>query len=221
MSNYLFRKATINDITFLARIIIEAEKSNSDKLSYSTLCNLSEETVERLIINMFKEEVDKCEFSVSSFLVVESNGQLVGGFGGWIESFGDELPSKILKSNLIVFTFSRESISFLNTKSYIIKDILIEREPMTLQLEYLFVSKEHRGRKITDHLIELHIKNALTELPHLKKIQVQVFKNNLGAIKAYENNGFKITKSFKSNEIEILNYLPFGEKYLMEKTIIN
>ena len=79
----------------------------------------------------------------------------------------------------------------------------------------------------TVELMENHLADPLTlsqlaDLVGICERQMnRVFKNNLGAIKAYENNGFKITKSFKSNEIEILNYLPFGEKYLMEKTIIN
>ena len=90
---------------------------------------------------------------------------------------------------------------------------------MTLQLEYLFLERSHRGRKITDKLIKLHIRNALIKNPNLKKVHVQVFKNNIGALKAYEKSGFKILKSYKSNENEILNYLPFGEKYLMEKKL--
>ena len=217
--NYLFRKASKKDIPFLAKIIIEAEKSNSEKLSYSSLCNLSEQSVKELIIKMLNQEVDQCEFSINSFIVAEFGGKLIGGFGGWIESFEGALPSKILKSNLILRTFSRRSIELLKERSHILKDILIDRKPKTLQLEYLFLESSHRGRKITDQLIKLHIMNALKKSSNLKKIHVQVYKNNIGALKAYEKSGFKILKSYKSNENEILNYLPFGEKYLMEKKL--
>ena len=103
-SNYSFRKASKKDITFLAKIIIEAEKSNSEKLSFSTLCNLSEQSVKELIIEMLKQEVDQCEVSVNSCIIVEFEGKPVGGFGGWIEGFEGALPSKILKSNLILST---------------------------------------------------------------------------------------------------------------------
>ncbi len=217
--NYLFRKASKNDIPFLAKIIIQAEKSNSEKLSYSSLCNLSEQSVKELIIKMLNEEVNQCEFSVNSFIVVEFEGKLIGGFGGWIEGYEDSLPSKILKSNLILKTFSRRSIEFLQEKSNLLKDILIDRKAMTLQLEYLYIENCHRGRNITDQLIKLHTRNAKNKYPNLKKIHVQVFKNNIGAIKAYEKSGFKILKSYKSNENDILNFLPFGEKCLMEKKI--
>ena len=96
---------------------------------------------------MLKQEVDQCEFSVNSFIIVEFEGKPVGGFGGWIEGFEGALPSKILKSNLILSTFSRKSIEFLKEKSHLLKDILIDRKPMTLQLEYLFLESSHRGRK--------------------------------------------------------------------------
>ncbi len=219
MIKYNFRRARKKDIPFLAEIVIEAEKSNSNKLSYSTLFNISQKTAYKWIIKMFEAEIDYCEFSVSSFLVVEADGQLIGGFGGWIESFSDNIPSKILKSNLILSTFSNKSIVYLKNKSQTIRNIIIEREAMTLQLEYLFICEEHRGKNITDKLINIHINNEKRKLPDLKKVQVQVFKNNIGAIKTYKKNGFKVKKSYKSNSKEILNYLPFGEKYLMEKHI--
>ena len=46
-----------------------------------------------------------------------------------------------------------------------------------------------------------------------------MFKNNIAAIKTYKKNGFKVKKSYRSNSKEILNYLPYEEKYLMEKNI--
>ena len=219
--NYSFRKASKKDIPYLAKIIIEAEKSNSEKLSYSSLCNLSEQSVKELIIEMLKQEVDQCEFSVNSFIVVEFEGKPVGGFGGWIEGFEGALPSKILKSNLILSTFSRKSLKFLKERSHLLKDILIDRKPMTLQLEYLFLECSHRGRKITDQLIKLHITNALKKSSNLKKVHVQVYKNNIGAVKAYKKSGFKVLKLYKCNDNEILNYLPFKEKYLMQKKLKN
>ena len=46
---------------------MEAEKSNSNKLSYSTLFNISQKTAYEMIIKMFGEaDIDYCEFSVSS-----------------------------------------------------------------------------------------------------------------------------------------------------------
>ncbi|HEY5122179.1 MAG TPA: GNAT family N-acetyltransferase [Ignavibacteria bacterium] len=217
MNEYLIRKATKNDLPFLADAVIAAEKGISDKLNYSTLFNLSEKEVKDLIIAMFEEEVDGCEFSVSSYLVTEYNGEPVATFGAWIECFKGCMPSKILKSNLINYTFGKESIEFLKTKSHIVKDIMTERDPLTLQFEYLFVSESHRGKKLAHDLIEKLEENAISIYPALKKGQFQLFKNNVRIISLFGKHGYKVVKSYKSNNIEIFNYLPSDEKYIMEK----
>ncbi|HLP65536.1 GNAT family N-acetyltransferase [Flavobacterium sp.] len=216
---YSIRKATTDDLVFLAEVIIEAEKSGTDKLSLSTLFNVTESKVKEYIISMLDEEIDGCEFSVSSFLIIEYDKKPVAAFGGWIEGFEDEMSSSILKSNLINYTFDRESIQFLKSKAHLLKNILIDREDKSLQLEYLYVANEHRGKKLSNTLIEQHILNAKLLFPELKKVQVQVFKNNIGAIKTYQNSGFSIAKLFKADSAELLDYLPFDEKYLMEKTL--
>jgi len=218
MNDYLMRKAIKSDIPFLADVVIAAEKGITDKLNYSTLFNLSEKKVKEFIISMFEEEVDGCEFSLSSYLVAEYNGAPVAAFSSWIECFEGELPSKILKSNLISYTFGKESIEFLKTKSHIIEDIYIEREPLTLQFEYLFVSDSHRGKGLPDEFINEHEKNARLIYPALEKAQGQLFKNNERILKLFKKHGYKIVESYKSRNNEILNYLPFNEKYKIEKT---
>lgn len=218
MEDYTFRKANEHDIPFLAELIIAAEKSNTNKLSYATLFNLTEAEVKQLIENMLKEEIDSCEFSLSSFLIAEYNKEPIAGFSAWIEAFENNKPSSLLKANLINFTFSKEGKQFLKTKAHLVQDLLINREPLTLQFEYLFVLEKHRSKGISGTLIKKLTDNYLSIFPSLKKAQVQVFSNNIGAIKVYKKNGFQIGKSYKSHNIETLDYLPFNEKYLMEKT---
>ncbi len=219
MEYYTFRHAVNNDIPFLTEVIIEAEKSNSDKLSLSTLFNTPEEKVRDYIGSMLAEDIDGCEFSISSFIIAEYDNSAVGAFGAWIEAFNQSPASGILKSNLIGFTFERESIEYLKAKSYLLKPLVVKRESMSLQLEYLYVSEKHRGKKIADRLIQLLIENGKKTCPSINKVQVQVFKNNRPAVGLYQRNGFVIAESYKCDDPEILNYLPFDEKYLMEKKI--
>jgi hypothetical protein len=219
MNEYLIRKATAKDHSFLADTVIAAEKGMSDKLSYSTLFNLPEAEVKQLIISMFDEEIDGCEFSTSSFLVVEYQGQPVAALGGWIECFDGEQPSKILKSNLISYTFSKESIEFLKTRSHLVKDILIERQPMSLQYEYLYVCKDHLGKDLDKALVKKHEENALMVYPEVEKSQTQLFKNNLFSIKSLLKQGFQVAHIYKADNKEIIDYLPSAEKYLLEKKI--
>jgi len=219
MNEYLIRNATQKDIPFLADAVIAAEKGNSDKLSFSTLFNLPEEKVKDLLVAMFEEEIDGCEFSLSSFLVAEYNGEVIAASGAWIEAFEGSMPSQILKSNLISYIFEKESIEFLKTKSHIIKDILIEREPMTLQFEYLYVINQHMGKGIEVKLVSKQEENALAKSPSLQRAQCQVYKNNIFAVKIALKQGYKIVKSYKSDKQDIFDYLPFNEKIIMEKLL--
>lgn len=219
MNEYLIRKARVSDIPFLADVIIAAEKGMSDRLSFSTLFNLPENKVRELIISMLEEEVDGTELSLSSFIVTEYHGEPISGSGAWIESLGGNLPSKILKSNLISYTFEKESIDFLQTKAHIIKDVLVDREPLTLQLEYFHISNEHLGKGLDTVLMEKIEENALAEYPQLEKVQCQLFKNSIFAIKILLKHGFTIVRKYKTDNEDIFDYLPSNEKYLMEKIL--
>lgn len=218
MNDYIFRKATLDDIGFLTEVVIAAEKSGSDKLSYATLFGISDEQAKKNIAAMFDEEIEGCELSVDSFVIAEYQGQPVAAFGAWIEGVDDETPSKILKSNLIGYTFGREAVEFLKTKAHLIKDLITEREPNALQFEYLFVSDAHRGKNLSNRIIEELEKLAKQRYPQLQKAQVQLYANNASAIKVYERNGFAVASSHRSDDPETLDYLPFNEKIIMEKT---
>lgn len=217
MDGYIIRKAEAADIPFLADVVIASEKGMSDRLSFSTLFNLPEEKIKGLVVSMLEEEIDGCELSVSSFVVTEYEGKPVSGSGAWIEGFGGCLPSKILKSNLISYTFGPESIEFLKTKADIVKGVLVDREPMTLQLEYFHIAKEHQGKGLDTALMNFIEENAFAACPGLKKGQCQIFKNSVFAIKILLRHGYKIARAFKSENEEIFDYLPYNEKYLTEK----
>jgi len=221
MREYLIRKAVAGDIPFLADVVIASEKGMSDRLSFTTLFNKSEEESKELIIQMLEEETDGCELSLSSFIVTEFEGKPVSGSGAWIEGFNGAMPSKILKSNLISYTFGKESIEYLKTKAHIVKDVLIDREPMTLQLEYFHILNEHLGKGLDAALMNRIEENALEQYPGLKKVQCQIFKNSVFSIKILLRHGFKIAKSYKSGNEEIFDYLPYNEKLVMEKEFKN
>lgn len=217
-NNYSIRKASFSDVSFLADAIIGAEKSNSDKLGLATLFNLSEDEVKKIIINILEEEVDGCEFSLSSFLVVEINGQRAAALAGWIEGEPDGIPSKMLRSNCIWYAYPKESLEYLQSRSEVISSILIEREKGSLQFEYLYVDENHRGNNLGRRLFEEHTSRAKSSHPDLKVIQLQVFHNNTGAIRLYERMGFKVKSIHGTDNKEVLNYLPDNKKVLMENS---
>lgn len=216
---YHLRQATLSDIPFLVDVIVAAEKSGSSILSLCTLFGIDEAEARSLMAQMLDEEIDGCEYSVSSFLMIEQQGRPVAAFGGWLENVPGTLPSGVLKSNLMSFTFGLEKILRLKEKAAIISPILIPREAGTLQLEYLFVDDAHRGQGLADRLVNGLIDTAMKGEYPPQKAQVQLYSNNGPAFKVYERCGFRPAHTATAGDARILTYLPHNEKTLMEKTL--
>ena len=217
---YTFRLAGKSDFHFLSKVIIEAEKSGSDKIGIAKVFNLTECELQNYLIQMFEQEIEGCEFSYSSFIIAEYNTNPVAAFGGWIENENEyNQLSAVLKSNLIGYVFPMEKLLELKKSQKIIKDILIEREPHTHQLEYAYVDERHRGKGLTHQIIMELLKLAKNINPSLTKSQVQVFENNKSAIQVYLGAGYKEVKRKESHHPLILEYLPYNIKIVLEKDL--
>lgn len=219
MEDYNIRKATIKDASFIADVIIAAEKTVTSKLSLSTLCDLPESKVKELIISMLEEEIDGCEFSLSSYLITEHKGQPVAGLSGWVERGHDDESSTILKSNLLTYTLPKENTKTLISNSNLISGLFIDREKMALQFEYAFVMPEHRGKNLIKCMQDVLLANAVNTYQNIKKIQIQCFGNSVYAINLLTRLGFDQVKKVVIDNKEILNYLPDNTKVLLEKNL--
>lgn len=214
------RRATFDDLNFLVDTIIAAEKSGTDNLGLAKLFELSEEEMRVYIKMMLGEEIDGCEFSVSSFFVAETNGEVIAAFAGWIEGRNeDKLPSAILKANLVGYCLPSEYVKKSQDKSDIVRPLQIEREKGTYQLEYSYTIPQYRGKGILGRIIDAHEQEAISNGVH--KIQVHVFDNNPSAIKSYEKKGFKVAKRYESIHPDTPLFFPSNIELLMEKNIKN
>lgn len=214
---YIIKKATIKDVDFLADVIIGAEKSLTDHLGIANFFEVTEEQVKEYIIAMLEEEVDGCDFSISSFFIAWYGDKPVGALGGWIEGYNG-MSSNLLKSNLITYVFPRENVIKAQTKMEMIKEMLqIERPVGTYQLEYIYVDNDHRGKRITQKLMDVHLAYAKELDPNVTRAQLSCFENNESIIKAHERNGYVRMKRYVCDNAEILEYLPFNVKVLLEK----
>ena len=99
--------------------------------------------------------------------------------------------------------------------SPILKDVHIEHLNNSIQLGLVYVKKKYRGMGLVSLLIDRHTGFLKQKRKEITEVYVQVFSNNLAAIKAYEKAGFSIVKSKKSSNKIILKLLPFNEKTLM------
>jgi len=216
---YLIRKAFVTDNSFIVETMIAAEKSGTEKFGLSTLFNIYEPEIKKLLMRCLNEESSGCEFSLSSFLIAEYSGKPVAAAAGWIEKFETNNSSRTIKTNLMHFVFPKENILIAHSNSDIAKDLLIEREKNTLQIEYVYTHNKYRGKGLAGRLINQHITISRDKYPGLTKAQIQVFNNNQSAKRGYEKSGFKPIRLFTSVSKETLKYLPYNEKLLMEKVL--
>jgi hypothetical protein len=92
---FTIRRAVATDIPFLVDVIISAERSGTDKLSYSTLFDLPEAHVRRLLAEMLAEDVTGQELCVSGFLIAEVLHECAGAACGCTSSDANVLPARV------------------------------------------------------------------------------------------------------------------------------
>jgi ribosomal protein S18 acetylase RimI-like enzyme len=211
----ILRRAKLSDIPFLVETILEAEKSGTEILSYSTIFGLSEEDVKSTIANMLEEDVDNCELSISSFLLAESDEVPIGAVCAWIEGV-DGVSSSTLKGNLLSFSLPKASLDSAQLINQMIKELHIEYLPNTIQVGLVYVKKDARGQGLVGKLVSHKIEELKLLKPKVQDVYVQVFGHNVSAIRAYEKIGFQTVFSKFAKSEEIISYLPSSTKILMK-----
>ncbi len=214
----IIRKARINDIDFLVDTIIAAEKSGTENLGLAKLFGLTEYDMRLYIKSMLEEEIDGCEFSISNYLVAENNGKVISAFAGWIEGRNElDLPSAIIKSNLISYCIPSDRVKFSKYYSDIISQLQIDREEETYQLEYSYTLPEYRGRGILGLIMKEHEKIVIKN--GISKMQVHVFNNNQAGLNLYIKNGFIENRRLEVIHNEASLFFPSNVLLLMEKLL--
>ncbi len=214
----IIRPATLDDVEFIATTIIEAEKSSTDKIGPANFFELSESDYRNYLIQMLEEEIDGCEISISSFVVAEYEGEVVAARGGWLEGDNEDgAPSSMLKSNLFAFILPRENLMKGQNRYDIVKDILIEREMGTYQLENSYTKTEFRGHHIMAKLDAYHIDIAIKK--GVKKIQAHVSKDNDKSLRACERSGFHVVRYYTSKHPQVKDYYPDDTMVLLERIL--
>lgn len=214
----IIRPATLDDVEFIATTIIEAEKSSTDKIGPANYFEVSEEDYRKYLIQMLEEEIDGCEISLSSFVVAEYEGEVVAARGGWLEGDNeDHASSSLLKSNLFAYILPKENLMKGQSKYDIVKDIMIEREMGTYQLENSYTKAEFRGLHIMGLLDGYHIDIAIKK--GVKKIQAHVSKENEKSLRACERSGFHVVRYYTSHHPQVKDYYPDDTMVLLERDL--
>lgn len=209
------RRAIESDIDFIVEAIIEAEKSGTDKLSYSTMFGLSEAEVRDILRNALLEDIPGQELCISGFMLALIDGVPSGAACSWIEE-ADDIPSAILKANILFHFFKCDFLFTASEKNRMIEQMNIPREKGTIQIESVYVSNKFRGLGVSNQIILEHIKRMIRNGQNADKIQIQLAGNNLSALRSYEKLGFRTVVVRKCEDAEILRYLPSDTRIMME-----
>lgn len=213
--NVLCRAATPRDIPFLVEAIIAAEKSGSDKLSYSTIFGLSEAQVRSMLAEVLEEDVTGQELCVSGFKIAEVDGAATGAVCSWVEGEGHQ-SSTLLKANLLAHFVGRERLAKAVPTLRIVGELTLHREVGALQLESIYVPSGSRGRGITGQLIEAHLQGAPASC---MLAQIIVASHNLQALAAYRKVGFATAREVQGTNPELERLLPSAHKLLLQRRL--
>jgi GNAT superfamily N-acetyltransferase len=215
---FIIREATLQDIPFIVEAIIHAEKSGTDRLSYTTIFGLTEEETKQKLTEMLEEEVDNCELSVSSYLLAEKDNLVVAGNGAWVEGL-DGISSNDLKRNLINYYFPRSSFEKAAKAAAILSDIHIPRTINAIQLEIVYVKPEYRGNNLGETLEAKNIERLSALKDDISMVEGQIFGNNVASLNLHKKFGFEIVLEKQSENPEAGLYIPSNKKVLIRKHI--
>lgn len=219
-SKYIFRPATLKDVDFLIETVVQSEKSLRGNCGLANHFGITEQELRGYLAQMFDEEIEGCEFSISSFIVVEYEGKVVAAMGGWIEGDNEgSIPSSILKSNLIQYIMPKEAILKAQENIQITREFSIKRQENTYQLEFTYVLPEHQGQMLIQSLMREHFSRAMNKGSHVKKIQAHAFEGNKVIVLINKMMGFKITKRLIATNPRILEFYPYDTMVLLEKEL--
>lgn len=218
MDDFIIRQATSDDIPFLVDTIIEAEKSGTSILTYTTLFGLTETKARKYIAKMLEEEIDGCELSVSGFILAEKNFEIVGAVGAWVEG-SEGVPSNILKGNLLSYVLPASCLEKAVSLNKVVRDLHIEYVQDTIQIGLVYIAQEARGKGLVPLLIDHKISLLRERFPDAGEVYIQVFGNNLQAIRAYEKAGFEMIYKKNASLPETGDYMPDSTKVLMRKFV--
>jgi len=212
-----FRKANLQDIDFIIETIFAAEKSGTDRLSYSTIFGIQESELLKLFQEMLAEDIDGQELSISTFMIAEIDQQYAGACSAWVEGiYGD---SSILKANLLSYYLPPEKLILENALKEALSEMHLARTKNTIQIESVYVRNNFRGKGIVQQIIEKQIQYLKQEFNFVNSAEIIVAMNNESALKAYQKMGFEICKESSTHFEKILSFLPSNKRVILQKIL--
>jgi hypothetical protein len=219
MENYTIRPASINDTEFIAEAVIEAEKSGTNILSYTTIFGIPENDAKKYIVAMLEEDTEDCDLALNGFLIAEKNSEYAAALNYWIEAKND-VSSAIIKGNLLNYCLPKEALVKAKAISHIFAELSIDNYlPGSLWLGAAYVVPKHRARLLLPMLFNFLLKRIKSEQPQIQQAFCSIFANNLASIQNFKLLKFREIKEFSAKSPEVSMILPSNRKLVMCRQI--
>lgn len=212
------RSARTSDVAFLVDAVIAAEKSGTDKLSFSTLFDLTEAETRETLSRILAEDIAGQELALSGFMISEVDGRPVAAMSSWLEGATGR-PSGVIKANLLLHFVGRERFVAAASRLAKVNLIALHRTPGALQLDCVYVAPGFRGAGLVGLLADAHIDRAQRFGPRVSQAQIVLMGGNEGALRAYLKAGFAVTEERSASDPELARLLPSSTRVLMTRTL--
>jgi hypothetical protein len=217
----LCRPATVDDVPFCVEAVIEAEKSRTDVLPYSTIFELTEDEARKMIHEIMLENIDGQDMAISSFYVLEYEGKPVGATATWLEC-ADGVSSNQLKSDILRYYLPEHKITAAIPVLKRIQLLNFQREPNTVQIDGLFISEEFRSLENFLYLVENSLYFTLARYPgrNIPRSYGAFSEFNESLVRAVARIGYTLDQVIDLKDPEMLKYIPCLKRFITMKELI-
>lgn len=182
------RRAQLADCHFLASVILIAEDTGFEITAYTKMFNKSNEELLPVFEKIINNETEGHPLTYRSYLIATANSIPAAALAVYSE--GEHGDSNHLTTGALMTGFDRKSMvtafSFLKDHT----ELGITKGINTLQIDCVATLPEYRGKGLLKELIKEAEKVAMQK--KVSEMQIQVWKMNDNAIKAYQKLGFVI-----------------------------
>lgn len=217
MTDLSLRRATLDDISFVTRAIIEAERSGTPRSMYERVFALDEAGLAELVTAMLREDLPGSELSCEAFLLALEGETKVGAIATWIEGESGQ-PSNMVRASLLGYAIGPDRWAAARPELERLAAVDIPRSPGALQIEAVYVAPGHRGRRITARLIE-HALLQQREAGGVEIAQILSVLGNERSRRAFTHAGFTVARETRSESPELLAIFPGSGRLLWERAI--
>ncbi|MDD3737907.1 MAG: hypothetical protein PHP31_01250 [Lentimicrobiaceae bacterium] len=207
------RPANKNDIPFIAKVIINAEKGMGATVSYCRLFEISEAEFYDFLVAILEINLPNYEFSMDSYGIAVQNNKSVACCGAWVEGIAG-ISSSMLKINAFKKGFSKEKMNVFYKNIGDVENLSFKRVPNVIQLEYMYIEPEVRGHNLPKMFVDYHI----NRLKHLgaEKMHGYIIEENVISVRAMQKAGMKIIGKITDNNPKVAEYYNGNSRLLLE-----